>query len=356
MNLRVSFFSVALTVVGLMLAGCINAQTNIGIYGNEQWSGVTALQLSAEFTQMMEEADSGGNDMELDSQEVDDWLAQAQKAAGREDLTVDFQESKGEDGSQSYVLSASGQGLNTLNEVFFEGKADISTATVNGQKQITIKHTFSDSAEQPEELTAEELAMQQQMMQAMGIGVSFRISGDQIISGNATRVEGNTAIWENPTQIEVTLTEAAAFAPAMVAVSAPPADAGFSPGAMEALMEGIAAEMAVQSTSESEGEPATESSTTTTSETTTKTGSETTPPQADNTTEQPTANSTGPATQAPNAAPATESAAAPTEADANLPNSGDVLPVSSNAAQLAMAGLMLLTLGGSAAAGLVKRS
>ena len=58
-----------------------------------------------------------------------------------------------------------------------------------------------------------------QMAQALGLDVVYRITGDQIISSNASRVEGNTAIWDFPTQIEVTLVPAAQFSPDMVSLA-----------------------------------------------------------------------------------------------------------------------------------------
>lgn len=371
MNLQKTLLVTVMLLAGLMLAGCINAQTNVGIYGNEQWSGVTALQLSAEFVQMMEQAekDGGQTSMQMDSQEVDQWLAQAQQAAGRSDISVDFQEIKGEDGSLSYVLSGSGQGLEALNQIFFNGEADISSTTVNGQRQITIKSTLSETGGQPQELTPEEQAMQQQMMQAMGIGVSFRLTGGEIISSNATRIEENTAIWENPAQIEVTLTEAATFDPAMVAVVAPPAGGSgataLSPETMTALMEGIAAEMekemaqagdmmATQAAPEAEAEAEASTEPQIGSGTTAETESESDAPQTE-AAPQSTTGQDSTSTETTSATPADDAAAAPTAADANLPNSGGILPEQSGGPELALAGLLLLALGGGAITGLRRK-
>ncbi|GAB4452450.1 MAG: hypothetical protein Kow0031_34880 [Anaerolineae bacterium] len=365
MKLQRTLFALVTLLAGLMLAGCINAQTTVGIYGNEQWSGVTALQLSAEFAQMIEQADQSGGEtsMEMNSQEIEQWLAQAQQAAGRSDISVDFQEIKGDDGSRSYVLSGSGQGLEALNQIFFNGEADIATTEVNGQRQITIKANMAGSNEQSQELTPEEQAMQQQMIQAMGIGVSFKLSGGEIISSNATRVEGNTAIWENPSQIEVTLTEAPDFDPAMVALTASPAGASgataLSPQALTTLMEGIVAEMEKEQEQSRELMTAQAAPEAETSTGPAAGGNTTTPeaelgnaaPQAEAAPQNSNGNA-GASTEADSATSAPGAVAGPTEADANLPSSGGILPEQSVATVVALAGLLLLIMTGGALAAL----
>jgi hypothetical protein len=126
--------SLGLLTIIVLVSGCMNAQTNLSLYGNEQWSGVQAIQIAPEMVAMMEES---GEDSTVDTADIDEWLSNAEQAGIRDDIQVSFNEVKGEDGSQSYVLSASGTGYQSLNEIFFEGTANITTETVNGQKQVT---------------------------------------------------------------------------------------------------------------------------------------------------------------------------------------------------------------------------
>ena len=81
------------------------------------------------------------------------------------------------------------------------------------------------------------------MLEAFGLSITFRISGGQIISSNASRVEGSTAIWETPDKIEVTLTEAAAFSADTIALVEPPPDSGFSGDVFQSMMESFAEEL-----------------------------------------------------------------------------------------------------------------
>ncbi|MCB0191232.1 MAG: hypothetical protein KDJ65_04740 [Anaerolineae bacterium] len=168
----------------------------------------------------------------MDTEGLDDFIQQAEAAADRDDLNVTFEQIEGEDGSLNYLMQADGQNLETLNETFFEGEADISVNEVNGRREITIRADMSDENDGEEPPTAEEL----EMMKSFGIGFTFRISGGEIISSNATRVEGSTAIWEFPSIIEVTLTEAPTFAPETLALQEAPSGE-FSLSALEALAE-----------------------------------------------------------------------------------------------------------------------
>ncbi|HMQ53027.1 MAG TPA: hypothetical protein PKE64_27115 [Anaerolineae bacterium] len=223
--------AIVLSVIATLLAGCLNLQTNIALHGQDEWHGVMAMQFAPEFVEMMEQGDSQTS---TDTAELEEMLAHAQSAADRSDLNVTFDEVKGEDGSLNYLLQAEGQTLQSLNEVFFEGKADISVTEVNGQRQITIRADMAEDSDQAPS-TPEDI----EMMKAFGLGVTVRISGGEIISSNASRVEGNTAIWDFPTTIEVTLTEAPAYSPEAIALVAPPAGSNAS----LALLQGMLTEL-----------------------------------------------------------------------------------------------------------------
>jgi hypothetical protein len=346
-----------LGLMALLLSGCVYVQSNLAIYGDESWRGVQAIQLSAEFAEMMAEGNTSTTETTeegatlttettIETEGLDEWLENAQNAANQEELDVSFEQIAGEDGSQSYVLTAGGRQFEAMNEIFFEGEADISVEVVDGQRQITIRHDLSDPTEETEggqELSPEELEMQMQMMQAMGLGIVFRISGGEIISSNASRVEGNTAIWENPSTIEVTLTEAAEFSPDDINLVAPPANSGFSMEAFESMMDSVEEDFNVSSeeigeSSDIPSEPITEES-----------------PPADTTTEE----TMTPAVEAPAEAEAENqemAAAVPEEEQETLPASGAVLAPNSSTTPFLLAGLVLLTLlGAGLATGLGKR-
>ncbi len=372
----------ALIITGLLLTGCINAQTNIALYGNEQWSGVQAIQISAEFVEMMEQGDSVSTDgnvtttTSVDTEGIDEWLEQARQAAERGDVNASFNEYKGDDGSLNYVMQAGGQNYDLLNEVYFQGEADISVAEGGGQRTVTINYVFSDPSADPntqqQQLTPEEQEMQSQMLQTFGMGISFRISGGKIISSNATRVEGNTAIWDAPGEIQVTLTEAATLDPATLELVAPSADSAFSPQIFEQMMAGLTEDMTqgmdpVDMISALEENQATdESRSTTTSETTAqgdtatettaaKTPTEGSEPQTETSAEPPattseTLDAGNAAAQADEATTQSENeaAATPAEDDTGLPQSGGVLSTFTSVTKLAFGGLVLAVLGGAA--------
>jgi hypothetical protein len=97
----------------------------------------------------------------------------------------DFRIEETSDGGARMIGETSGQGFEDMNEGFFDGTATIST---NDQGHVTISNTYEDMDEL-----------------GMGITMNVRISGGEIIDSNADRVEGSTAIWENPSSVEVTL-------------------------------------------------------------------------------------------------------------------------------------------------------
>jgi hypothetical protein len=341
--------SLGLLTIIVLVSGCMNAQTNLSLYGNEQWSGVQAIQIAPEMVAMMEES---GEDSTVDTADIDEWLSNAEQAGIRDDIQVSFNEVKGEDGSQSYVLSASGTGYQSLNEIFFEGTANITTETVNGQKQVTINYMFSDSSAEDQDLSPEEQAMQAEMMKSMGLGISFRISGGEIINSNATRVDGNTAIWETPTEINITLTEAPSFNPDTIALVPPAADSGFSEATLEALMGAMAEDMAVADSSD-----ASSSGTSTESATSGDNRSETTATDQSETISEQPVTSADPETTDNVTLLASDSdeAASPTDTEANLPSSGGELTPQESPIILLLGLIFIIIIGGSAIVGLKRR-
>jgi hypothetical protein len=368
--------SLGLIVVGILLTGCMSMQSNLALYGEEQWSGVQAMQLSAEFVEMMEQGNTsstqttegGGTfttETSIDTEGLDEWLANAQNVSNSDDLNVSFDEVESADGSQSFILQARGQRYETMNQVFFNGEADISVEVVNGQRQVTIHYDFSESsgqtAEPQQELTPEEMAMQQQMLEAFGLSITFRITGGEIISSNATRVEGNTAIWETPTIIEVTLTEAAEFSPDSIALVEPPPGSGFSVQAFESMKSFTEElETSIESSSPStdtaapavteEVSPSTAIAGTPVESTEAELTSETTAPATEpgdaelESADTEVESDTMATTSEPSAGASAESVDAPAVESLALPTSGAVLPAQSSTALLIVAGLILIAL------------
>lgn len=292
--------------VSMLLTGCIGVQTNLAFHGDGQWSGVQAITLSSEFVDLMESEGTDDGGLTTETEDLDQWRQQAQDAAADENLQVTFNETTGEDGSVTYVVQADGSQYDALNEILFQGEAEISVADVDGKRQITLRYDSSDTS--GGEATPEEEEMSAEMMEAFGFSFVTRITGGEIISHNADRVEGNTAIWETPGLIEITLTEAGLFDPVTLA----PQDMQVGSGLpLTSLLEGLeqGAESATPETTTEETSDSTEAT---------------------------------PQDTAPAADPATESQA--------LPQSGAILPDSNSTASLVLAGLVLISLVGAGAA------
>jgi hypothetical protein len=326
---------VPLATLSLVLAGCINMQSNVALYGQEQWSGVQAMQISAEFMEMMEQAETDPN-ASVETEGLEDWLQQAESASELANVDVELSEIDGDDGSKTYVFQASGQGYQQMNQALFNGEATISVNEVGGQRQITIDYVFEDPTAEgetsAEELTPAEQEMQQQMLAAFGLGFSFRISGGEIISSNANRVEGSTAIWENPSKIEVTLTEAARFDPQTIAVADAPEGSTFDAQALTSVMEQAVQEMQPVAAQSDAVAPQSAPDTAAPA-----------PETQQATAAEPPAGTTGSSDES---AAVTEVAPAlPTESDASLPASGGILPPGSSLPQILLAGLLLAVLG-----------
>ena len=99
-----------LTVIfaALLLAGCVNAQSNVALYGNGQWSGAQAMTLSAEFVELMESEGQAGGELTTDTESLDEWIQQAQNAGARNDLKVSFYQALPSSGG---VLSEAGSAM-----------------------------------------------------------------------------------------------------------------------------------------------------------------------------------------------------------------------------------------------------
>jgi hypothetical protein len=167
------FYWLVGVLFGLVLVGC-TAEMDVTVLPDEQWEGMISIELPAEMVESM------GGIEELRSQ------MESESDMPSEDFNPeDFRIEETSDGGARMIGETSGQGFEDMNEGFFDGTATIST---NDQGHVTISNTYEDMDEL-----------------GMGITMNVRISGGEIIDSNADRVEGSTAIWENPSSVEVTL-------------------------------------------------------------------------------------------------------------------------------------------------------
>jgi hypothetical protein len=343
-------------LAALLLAGCINVQTNLALYGQEQWSGVQAITLTSDFVALMESEGSDlSSELGTETEGLDEWLQQAQSATNSENVNVSFDQVEGDDGSLSYVLQADGSQYAVLNEVLFQGQADISVAEVNGQRQVTIRYDAAAATEggaTPTDQADAELSAE--MMELFGFSIVTRISGGEIISHNADRVEGNTAIWDTPRLVEITLTEAAQLDPASITPSEPPAGSGPSLATLLTTIESDGNLPTVPPAAENLI-PATE----VTNEIGQTTGGEAN--QAPNTMSDTTGQGPTPTTDnsgqdatlmmdtAGQSVDTTEPLASPPAEGQQLPTSGAILPRGGSTASFVLGALVLVCLAGSGA-------
>ncbi|NJN97529.1 MAG: hypothetical protein HC875_27335 [Anaerolineales bacterium] len=162
--------------ITITLIGCAKMETHLTLYANETWQSQLLIEIPPETIAMI------GGPAALEAR-LKDQLQQA----GLKETDVNFHQETRNDGITIIEAQVKGQTFDQLNRMIFDGQATIEANTVDGQRQITIKRTY---VEPPLGLTI------------------IKISGGAIIHNNADRVEGNTAIWENPHQVEITLTEA----------------------------------------------------------------------------------------------------------------------------------------------------
>lgn len=174
------FRLLALLVNSLLLVGCMKMTSDITLYANERWAGQLTLEIPPETIQM-----AGGPTAV--QQRLEEEFAHAPfNQTGQ----LKWQQEDRADGTMVVTAQISGDGFEQLNRAFFDGQAKISAETVGGQRQITLTRNYFEPP--------------------LGSEV-IKISGGQIITSNAARIEGSTAIWENPGQVEVTLTESSNF-------------------------------------------------------------------------------------------------------------------------------------------------
>lgn len=164
--------------LSLTLMGCLNLETTITIYDDESWEGAMSLDIPASTVELV-----GG------MAEMEKLLDEAKQEAKADGVDTDvWTWGPNGDGGVTVEADTQGMGLETLEKDLFGRQADVS---MNSRGQITIR-----SSELPE----------------LGFGTTvIKISGGRIIDSNADEVQGGTAIWRNPEEIDVTLMGAASL-------------------------------------------------------------------------------------------------------------------------------------------------
>lgn len=180
----------ALAVLGALLLfqlpGAAKTDVQVTLYANAQWEGRVELNLSPAVAGSIESGDAS-------VQRYSQWMQQLKSVADTSNGDFVYTETSLDDGGKVVVGAGSGQGLDQLNTVFFEGKADISVSIINqGEREISIFRGNLD----PKAVTS------------TGGSDSVRISGRLILGSNADQEQlGRTAIWQNPVEIDVRLSE-----------------------------------------------------------------------------------------------------------------------------------------------------
>ena len=161
----------------LLLVGCGVIENHVTLYEGEEWEAEIQLSLTPVDLSMV----GGAGVIEADLQKQ---AAQLEK----QEIQFEWHREQHDDGSTTYCVSMEGKGLDQLNTAVFDDQATIDVESAQGKRLIHF--TYSPSALEARSYT-------------------LSLTGGEIVSSNADRVEKNTAIWYNLTgQAEARLTEA----------------------------------------------------------------------------------------------------------------------------------------------------
>lgn len=155
----------------LVLTGCVHIRQEVTLKANEEWSAKSLVTFpKSTVDQLGEEGLSGSEeDFEKTTQEAE--------AKG---IKAHMEMRKESNGDVVYEITMEGKGLALLNESLFDNAAQI-TLLDNGH----IKFRYDAG-----EVTS---------ITSMGGSYTFVLRAGKAYSHNATKVEGSTLIWENPT-------------------------------------------------------------------------------------------------------------------------------------------------------------
>ena len=151
--------------------------TEVTFYKGERWQTIMEVYLLPATVSMMGGEAGLEAEMETSMPEVES-----------EEVEFSWEKERHEDGGVTYRFTMKGEGWDNLNEGVFDGQATI-TRDESGQVHLSY-YTMGD------------------------IGFTrtvLRLRGGKIISSNADRIEGDTAVWIDPSRVEVVLTEKSSF-------------------------------------------------------------------------------------------------------------------------------------------------
>jgi hypothetical protein len=161
----------SIAILGYFLSSCIpilSADIEITLSADEKWRAKTEVV----FTQQQLGLLAGNIDNGFEE------IVQEIRRSG-----VDAQWNRNEDrddGNIGYVITANGQGLENLNDAFFDGNKAFTLDQSDGKRRIVFSHYPGNSS----------LGMVQ--------NETFTLKGGRIISTNGRQIDRRTVTWTNP--------------------------------------------------------------------------------------------------------------------------------------------------------------
>ena len=161
---REQFSKVVLSaMLALVLVGCghLDVTTDFGRDG--KWETAIQYTVSREILAM------------VGTQEITDWLDELVSEATTQGVRAQWKQKSAKDATV-YVIEMKGEELDTLSQVVFDGKADISVDESNGRRLIRFSQYLTEGDFETQTLT---------------------LRGGKIVDGNGRLVDSRTMTWEN---------------------------------------------------------------------------------------------------------------------------------------------------------------
>ena len=170
-----------IAILGYFLSSCIpilSADIEITLSADEEWRAKTEVV----FTQQQ---------LGLLAGDIDNGFEEIVQEIRRSGVDAQWNRNEDrDDGNIGYVITASGQGLENLNDAFFDGNKAFTLDQSDGKRRIVFSHYPGNSS----------LGMVQ--------NETFTLKGGRIISTNGRQIDRRTVTWTNPNGLmEAVLTE-----------------------------------------------------------------------------------------------------------------------------------------------------
>lgn len=182
----VAALGAVVAVAALALPGPINVDNAIKLYGGQQWEGRQILELSPAVQTAIEQ----------ENPDVAYYQRQLARLRGVESdpaLNMVYTEQTRSDGWLVVSVMGSGQGFTKLNELFFDGTAQISSSEQSGQEVVRIFQGNRNPGE----------------LASVGGSENWAVLGQQVVQSNADQVQlFSTARWVDPFDIEIEIVPA----------------------------------------------------------------------------------------------------------------------------------------------------